>query len=73
MTTAVRASAGSAAPGGADRVMAWRSRPRQSSTKPVIAVQNPSETHANRSAERLRIASSSSCCPWYGKTLFTMP
>ena len=73
MMTAVRASAGKAVADETDRVMAWRSRPQHSSTKPVTAVQNPSETQANRMAERLRIASSSGCCPWYGKTLVTMP
>jgi len=61
-----------AVPGAADRVMAWRSRPKHRSAKPLSAVQNPSETQANRIVKRLRIASSRGSPPWYGKTLVVM-
>ncbi|MNN31406.1 hypothetical protein D3C81_1450940 [compost metagenome] len=69
MMTAVRADGSIGASGAALREIRWRSPPLASTRKPIIAVQNPADTHENRIANRARMATSSGSAPWYGSTL----
>ncbi len=65
---AVRTPSAIGASGGAVADIAWRSPPNHSTSKPVIAVQKPAEIQPNRIANRIRIAISTNCRPWYGST-----
>ncbi|MCY1223631.1 hypothetical protein D3C81_922690 [compost metagenome] len=69
MMIAVRASGASGPSGAAEREIRCRSPPLASTRKPIIAVQNPADTHENRMANSPRIAISSGSAPWYGSTL----
>ena len=50
------------------REMRYRSLPRKSTRKPVIAVQKPAETQQNNTAKNAMVTISIGRVPWYGST-----